>query len=222
MFLKQEEYFKFVSSARDTLKSYPLNSRGFRVEVTGSLSRGDLRPPYSDIDFLLVCQKGDGTKLRDEMVRIASSLNTELLTIFVDPFSPDACFCSIYSGPLKVDWLTVEEEEVDSKVVRSVVWRGNNPPPYDWKSHPWDWIWWLWCKLCKGNVDLVGTDLPRLWQFLVLRGVEPRNFPASIGNAASSSELQRHLLATLELLPAQKTPLAEEIRRGIKQTRARE
>ena len=190
------------------------------MELTGSLSRGEVRPPYSDIDLVLVCQKGDGVMLRDEMVKIAGSLNTKLLAIFVDPFSPDACFCSIYSGPLKVDWLTAEEEAMDSKVVRSIVWRGNNPPPYDWESHPWDWIWWLWCKLRRGNVDLVRTDIPRLWQFLVLHGADPRNFPTSVRNSVNSAELKAHLLATLNLLPAQRTPLALEIRRGIDQTLA--
>jgi predicted nucleotidyltransferase len=220
MFQRKEEYFEFVSSAKAALKDYPLNSSGFAVEVTGSLSRGELRPPYSDIDLLLVCQKGYGVRLRDEMVRIAGSLNTRLLTIFVDPFSSDACFCSIYSGPLKVDWLTAEEEVVDSRPVRTIVWRGDNPPPYDWKSHPWDWIWWLWCKLCKGDINLVRTDLPRLWQFLVLRGTEPRSFPDSIRSSVTSGELQTHLLATLDLLPAQETPLAVEIRRGIEQARA--
>lgn len=220
MFLKKEEYLEFVSSARTALKDYPLNLRGLAVEVTGSLSRGEVRPPFSDIDLVLICQKGYGVRLRDDMVRIAGSLNTKLLTIFVDPFSPDACFCSIYSGPLKVDWLTAEEEVVDSKLTRSIVWRGNNTPPYDWESHPWDWIWWLWCKLCKGDVNLVRSDLPRLWQFLVLHGTEPKSFPDSIRNSVTSAELQAHLLATLDSLPAQKTPLAVEIRRGIEQIRA--
>ena len=152
MYSKESDYWNFFrtveTSFTNLTPSFGLSSCKF--EACGSLARGELRPPYSDIDLLIVASEGQGKKVRDVIPQFAHSLG-KLLTIFADPFSSESTFCSIYSGPLKVDWFVAEpkkEHHDDSNKERiTMVWNGNKPPPYDWESHPWDWLWWLWCKV---------------------------------------------------------------------------
>jgi predicted nucleotidyltransferase len=216
MFQKESDYSDFVNSAKRSLQD--LASDGFssiRLEVSGSLARGELSPPYSDLDLLLVAPKGTGASLRDHVPKLARSVS-DLLAIFVDPFSSSGVFCSIYSGPLKVDWWVFEETEGSQ---RTTICRGNYPPPYNWALHCWDWTWWLWTKARRGKVELVMGDLPRLWLALTLKGIDPPKFPTSIQKTTTNEDLLELLRYTMGLLPASESPLAREIRHVIEAER---
>src|SRR5487761_702173 len=71
-----------------------------------------------------------------------------------------------------------KEHHDDSNKERiTMVWNGNKPPPYDWESHPWDWLWWLWCKVHRGRNELVSNELPKLLQFLRMHDISVEEFP---------------------------------------------
>lgn len=211
--IQESDYRAFVESVRHSLRRFPVvNVAAARLEVSGSLARGELSPPYSDLDLVLIAPAGAGANVRDHVPELARSVGRELLAIFVDPLNPLAVFCSIYQGPFKVDWWVFEEAEGSQ---RTAIWRGNDPPPYEWASHCWDWLWWLWGKARRGKDDVVKHDLPRLWQALTLRGIDPRQFPASLPETTTNRDLLALLRHTLTLLPASDTALGREIWHAI-------
>lgn len=211
--LQESDYRAFVDAVHQSLKRAPPGGpHAVRLEVSGSLARGELSPPYSDLDLVLIAPTGAGPTVRDGLPQLARTIRRELLAIFVDPLHPEACFCSIYRGPFKVDWWVYEEDEGGD---RTIIWRGDNPPPYDWASHSWDWLWWLWGKARRGKDDTVRYELPRLWHFLTMNGIDPRRFHASVPKNATSLELLPLIRRTMDLLPDQNEALGCEIRRAI-------
>ena len=211
--VQESEYRAFVESAQHALRSSPaVDVAATQLEVSGSLARGELSPPYSDLDLALIAPAGAGANVRDHVPALARSVGRELLAIFVDPLNPLAVFCSVYRGPFKVDWW-VFEETADSR--RTAIWRGNAPPPYEWASHCWDWLWWLWGKARRGKDDLVKQDLPRLWQFLTIKGVDPRQLPPTLPESTPHEDLLALLRQTMNLLPAPDAALGHEIRFAI-------
>jgi predicted nucleotidyltransferase len=204
--LTEDEYQAFAKGAQEQLA---LLLPACRLEIVGSLARGELAPPYSDLDLLVVAPEGEGAAARDQIPDIAV-LCGDLLTIFVDPFCSKGTFCSIYSGPFKVDWAVSER----SPRGQCVVWTGRARPPSDPDGHPWDWIWWVWCKVRSGKLELARSELSKLWQFLVLRGVSPSVFPA-LQPEKEQSGLERLVLATLRYLPRPQQPVAREIAHAI-------
>jgi hypothetical protein len=229
MYANSADYLEFVHSARRSIASLSLSDAphfgsSCRVEVRGSLRRGKLNPPYSDIDLLVIAPQGAGRQLRDAIPGAVATLGGGLLTIFVDPFSPEGTFCSIYPGPLKVDWFVAEESrgersghdaDISSDEVVVTVWNGKNSPPYDWESHPWDWLWWLWCKMHGEKSELVSSELPKLWQFLGLHGIEVGDLPPTMPDPRDIGELNRLLRVTMGMLPSSNARLADEIRRAV-------
>lgn len=210
--VQESEYRAFVVSAEDALRrSSAVDLAATRLEVSGSLARGELSPPYSDLDLVLIAPAGAGANVRDHVPALARAVGRELLTVFADPLTP-AMFCSIYRGPLKVDWWVFEETEGSQ---RTAIWRGNNPPPYEWAWHCWDWLWWFWGKARRGKDDVVKQDLPRLWQFLTINGVNPRRLPALLPERTPNRDLLGLLRQTMNLLPAADTALGREIRDAI-------
>ena len=211
--VRESDYQAFVEAARRAVSRSPVPAvAAARLEVTGSFARGELSPPFSDLDLALVASAGAGPAARDGLPEFARSVDRDLLAIFVDPLHPEACFCSIYRGPFKVDWWVYEEDEAGD---RTIVWRGNKPPPYDWASHSWDWFWWLWGKARRGKDDTVRHELPRLWHFLTMNGVDPRRFPAAVRKNATSRDLLPLIRRTVDLLPDQDEALAREIRLAV-------
>jgi hypothetical protein len=213
--MQPPDYWKFVDAVHAALARLPVpEMRAVRLEVSGSLARGELSPPYSDLDLLLIAPRARGAAVRDQVPAVARAADPGLLGIFVDPLHPEACFCSIYRGPFKVDWWVYEELDLSSRVP---VWRGDGPPPYDWTSHSWDWLWWLWGKARRGKDEVVVHELPRLWQFLAINGADSHALPARLP-ATLATRLQLDLLRrTMHLLPDQDGPLGREIRRAIEQ-----
>jgi hypothetical protein len=181
-----------------------------RLEPVGSFATGRLVPGYSDLDLLVSTASGEGPAARDIVPVLAERVG-DLLTLFVDPFSSIGTLCSIYPGPLKVDWFICEEDAG----TRTWVFSGTKPPPYDPDSHPWDWIWWLWGKIRRGDCQLGRTELTKLWQFLVLRGASPDQFPKVLP-AAEQSQLEALVLSTLDCLPTSPRRLAREISDAIR------
>lgn len=202
----EADYFAFADAVRAALREVAPTAK---LEIVGSVARGEAVPPYSDLDLLLVAPEGEGQTLRDRVPDLAGRLG-ELLTIFVDPFSSQGCFCSVYSGLLKVDWF-VEEESRDG---RKRVWTGRQPPPTDDSSHPWDWTWWLWGKVRTGKLNLAAEELSKLWQFLVLRGAPPNSFPATVPRPGHD-DLVAFVLRTLDHLP--EAPMGAEVRSAIEE-----
>jgi predicted nucleotidyltransferase len=206
------EYWAFVQSARQALERF---AAGSQLEVVGSLARGDFVPPYCDIDLLVIAPAGEGQHVRDLVPEIAA-FTGDLLTIFVDPFCTRGTFCSIYRGPLKVDWF-VAEVHGDG---RRAVWAGHKPPPYDRDAHPWDWLWWLWCKVRSGKYELVSKELSKLWLFLSLRGTSSEAFSPFVPDP-DQDDLERLILATMSHLPAPEQPVACEVRSAIEKDSTR-
>ena len=209
MYVREAQYWEFVRGARQSLGTL---SPDAGLEVVGSLARGELVPPYSDLDLLLVAPSGHGQELRDLVPEIATSMG-DLLTIFVDPFCPRGTLCSIYRGPLKVDWF-VDEEGPNG---RREVWTGHRAPPCDVEAHPWDWLWWLWCKVRAGKCTLAARELSKFWLFLTLKGAAPGAFFPLVPDP-SQDDLQDLVMRTLDHLPAQGHPVAREIRHALEQS----
>lgn len=206
MHTNEADYLAFVDAVRAALREVAPTAK---LEIVGSVARGEAIPPYSDLDLMLVAPEGEGQALRDRVPDLAERLGG-LLTIFVDPFSSQGCFCSVYSGVFKVDWF-VEEE---GRYGRQLVWTGRQPPATDDTGHPWDWIWWLWGKVRTGKLDLAAEELSKLWQFLVLRGVSPESFPAKVPDP-KRDDLASLVLGTLDHLPA--SAIGIEVRSAIEE-----
>ncbi len=185
-----------------------------RLEVTGSLATKTLSPPYSDLDLVLIAPTGAGPTVRDHVPHLAESTGRTLLAIFVDPLNPEACFCSIYRRPFKVDWWVSEEGQGSRRIS---IWRGTQPPPYDWTSHCWDWLWWLWGKARRGKEEIVRHELPRLWQFLTIKGLDARRFPPSLPEGITQSDFLTLIRRTMDCLPDPDSALGREIRVAIEQ-----
>jgi hypothetical protein len=206
-FLTIHDYEGFIARAREVTQA---GAPQLRLEPAGSFATGSLVPGYSDLDLLLSAPRGEGPAVRDIVPALAERAG-DLLTLFVDPFCPRGTFCSVYSGPLKVDWFVCEEDDG----TRTWVYAGTKPPPYDPDGHPWDWIWWLWGKIRRGDCELGRTELTKLWQFLMLRGAPPDRFPKTLP-AADQSQLEAHVLRTLDWLPTGPRRLAREISEAIR------
>lgn len=202
--LSLADYGAFVDGALAALLATEPNAR---LEVVGSLARGEARPPYSDIDLMLIAPDGVGPSLRDRVPKVAEAAG-ELLTIFVDPFSWQGCFCAVYDDLLKVDWFVADGERED----RRMVWSGEQPAPYDPIGHVWDWTWWIWGKIRSGKPDLAATELSKLWAFLVRRGVRSEVFPQHVPRP--TDDLPFMLISTLQHLPT--GPIADRVERAIR------
>lgn len=207
MRLTESDYTAFVATARDRFAQVEPQ---VRVEVEGSLTRGTLKPGYSDLDLRLVAPPGQGPGLRDRLPVIAAGLG-ELLAFFVDPASNIGTLCSLYPGPLKVDWFVCEQRGAQ----RVDIWSGRRPPPYDPQAHPWDWLWWLWSKIQGGDYSLARRELCKLWLFLELHGVEPAQLPSAVPPKHGDT-LRRLVIETLPLMPNRHSRLGLEIGAAIR------
>lgn len=198
------QYRAFAQRASDSLaKQWP----NCELEIVGSVARGKAKYPYSDLDLLLLTPEGQGPLVRDEMHSLVSAAG-DPLTFFVDPFSHQGTFCSVFQGPLKVDWFVAED--VNGR--RQDVWSGRRQPPRDPEGHPWDWIWWTWGKFRNGRMEFAAQELTKLWQFLVLEGADQRTFPPLVADPSGLVQLVR---ATLSKLPGQSRRVAQEVRGAI-------
>jgi hypothetical protein len=108
--LTEGDYRDFLIAAR---RQAALALPGAELEAAGSLATGELVPGLSDLDIVVSVPTGRGPATRDSIPLLGRQLG-HLLTIFVDPFSAIGTVCSVYPGPLKVDWFIRE---------------GKTPPP---------------------------------------------------------------------------------------------
>jgi predicted nucleotidyltransferase len=205
--LTERDYRDFLEAARSQAsRTLP----GAEVEATGSLASGELVPGLSDLDILVEVPIGRGPATRDSIPLLARQLG-DVLTVFVDPFSAIGTICSVYPGPLKVDWFVREGRPPSHKWI----WRGASPPPYDSDAHPWDWVWWLWGKLRRGDCELARSELSKLWQWLTRSGVPPNAFPPELPSA-NQARLEELVVATLPHLPTSPLDLADEVSQAIR------
>ncbi len=207
MNLTEGDYLDFLTAAR---RRAALTLPGAELEAAGSLASGELVPGLSDLDIAVSVPTGRGPATRDSIPLLAQELG-HVLTVFVDPFSAIGTICSVYPGPLKVDWF-IREGKSPSQVW---IWSGAKQPPYDADGHTWDWIWWLWGKLRRGHSELARSELSKLWQWLTRNGVPPTAFPPELP-PANQARLEALVIDTLPHLPSRPTELAEEVSRAIR------
>ena len=208
--LTERDYRDFLAAARTQATAV---LPAVELEAAGSLARGELVPGLSDLDIQVSAPVGRGAATRDAIPELARRLG-EPLTLFVDPFSAIGTICSVYRGPLKVDWFVCEGRPPD----RVWIWRGTQPPPTDPDGHPWDWIWWLWGKVRRGQCELARSELAKLWLWLQRSGVSPSAFPAELP-PASQARLEEFVIDTLAHLPSPDSELATHISRAIRAAR---
>ena len=209
MKLTESDYWDFLTAAR---RQAALALPGAELEAAGSLATGELVPGLSDLDIMVSVPTGSGPATRDSIPLLARQLG-HLLTVFVDPFSAIGTICSVYPGPLKVDWL-IREGKSPPQVW---IWRGAKEPPYDPYGHSWDWVWWLWGKLRRGQSELARSELSKLWQWLTRNGVPPTAFPPELP-PANKARLESLVIDTLAHLPSHPSELAAEVSRAIHST----
>jgi len=139
------------------------------VELVGS--RADGSPtPLSDWDFVVV------TDRFDDVARALPSLVAELdpLAQQWDRISDYPCYMLMLEGPVKVDLIFPEEpyESLPPWTVSADSLDGID-------QHFWDWILWLASKREKGQDELVGRELVKMRDHLLVPlGID--RVPASI------------------------------------------
>jgi predicted nucleotidyltransferase len=127
------------------------------VKLAGSAAAGD-RTPLSDWDFEL--------DVNDEGVLDALEHALQQLTVlalFWDPLSARATLIVIMDGPIKVD-VIVPAMRNPHPMSRWTV-TAETLPRID--AHFWDWTLWLSAKQLRGQADLVGTELTKMWDALL-------------------------------------------------------
>lgn len=143
-----------VETVHETVRAVP---GVHRVELAGSGAAGD-RTPLSDWDFELdVEDEGVLDALERALQRLP------VLALFWDPLSARANLVVIINGPIKVD-VIVADRRNPYPVSRWTV-TAETLPRID--AHFWDWTLWLGAKQLRGQADLVGTELAKMWDALL-------------------------------------------------------
>jgi hypothetical protein len=127
------------------------------VELVGSAAGGD-RTPLSDWDFELA--------VRDEGVLDAVEHALQFLpalALFWDPLSTRATLIMIMDGPIKID-IIVPDMRNPQPIAR---WMVTADTLQRIDAHFWDWTLWLGAKQLRGQADLVGTELAKVWNALL-------------------------------------------------------
>jgi hypothetical protein len=225
--------------------------------VKGSLGRGQT-DALSDTDLVIVAEPGQ----RDALWRDRRSLPEALgqpVAVFKDaPWHGPYIAIAIYEGPLKVD-LSFEDGEVPpDEWLREgylvLMDRGGverrlrrrlasfRPPPFgtedltELDGHAWDWAWWLYVKLARGERWLVYVELPKYLENIVIPAYNalagaPRSGTYGLDQRLSTSvidevaaalprrptprELHRSLLALVALYAAARARLRRRLKADL-------
>ena len=163
---------------RDALIARP-HVRG--VKLVGSRASGT-PSPLSDWDFVIE------TDAFDEVARELPSAVAELEPIAQqwDRISGYPCYMLMLDGPVKVD-LIFPGEPYTSRPPWTV--SGETLDGID--QHVWDWLLWIASKREKGEHELVGRELDKMFDHL-LRPMGAERVPTSIGEAAETYRTLRN------------------------------
>lgn len=158
--------------------------------VKGSLGRGQA-DELSDIDLIIVSEPGQRDALWRDRRALPEALGQPVAVFKEAPWHSPYIAIAIFEGPLKVD-LTFEDGDVPPDEGLAVGYlvlmdRGSverrlrsrlasfSPPPFraedlaELDGHAWDWIWWLYVKLARGERWLVYLELPKLLETIVIQ-----------------------------------------------------
>lgn len=143
-----------VETVHETVRAVP-GVHG--VKLAGSGAAGD-RTSLSDWDFELdVEDEGVLDALERALQRLP------VLALFWDPLSARANLIVIMDGPIKVD-VIVADRHNPHPVSR---WTVTAETLSQIDDHFWDWTLWLGAKQLRGQADLVGTELDKMWDALL-------------------------------------------------------
>jgi hypothetical protein len=151
------------------------DSRIESVELVGSRASGTATA-LSDWDYRISAADPG------EVARLLPSLVTQLnpLAQLWDPLTGSAVYMVILNGAVKVDLLL--DTPVDWAAKRAL----RLPPPTlrEVDAHFWDWNLWLGSKALRGQNELVGAELAKMWHHLLRFLGAPRT-PATQEDAVS-------------------------------------
>lgn len=150
------------------------------VELIGSRARGEaLR--FSDWDF--------GIKVHDfpPFAHEISTLVARLrpLARQWDRLSETKCYMLVVHGPIKVDLLFPDEPNEQSGP-----WRVTEESLEHIDAHLWDWVLWLASKQFRGSLELVSTELSKLFGH-ILQPMGVRQAPQTISDAINDYKRAR-------------------------------
>lgn len=139
------------------------------VKLIGSRARGDAGP-FSDWDFEV---------LTDDFGSLAGDI--ESLTAAMEPLagqwdrlSPHMCYMLIVPGPVKIDFLFLDQPHEDEPP-----WEVSAATLAGIDAHFWDWTIWLATKDTAGKHDLVDRELRKMWEH-ILAPMGASDAPASV------------------------------------------
>lgn len=150
------------------------------AELIGSRARGDATP-FSDWDFGL--EVHDFPSFSKDIALLVAQLNP--LAKQWDRLSETKCYMLIVPGPTKVDFLF---PEVPNE--KSPPWRVGKGSLNEVDAHFWDWMLWLASKQFRGDIDLVSSELQKLFNHL-LQPMLVEDVPESISDAINAYKMAR-------------------------------
>jgi predicted nucleotidyltransferase len=229
---KWDGHTAVLEAARRWAQSEP---RVRALLVKGSLGRRQA-DALSDVDLIIVSNPGQRDALWRDHRALPEALGQPVAVFKEAPWHRPYIAIAIFEGPLKVD-LTFEDGEVPpeeglAEGYLMLMDRGGverrlrsrlasfSPPPFraehlaELDAHAWDWTWWLYVKLARGERWLVYLELPKYLENIVIQA-----YNALAGAPGSSTYgLDRRLSESVAdemavALPRGPTP--EELHRSL-------
>lgn len=197
-------------------------SRVRALLLTGSLGRGT-GDAISDVDLVIVSQPGLRDALWSDGRAIAVALGRPLGFFHALPWPDPFAAIALYDGPTKVDlffrdgeveptaWLTtgftvlVDKEDVASRLRRRLAsFRPAteldefHADPLELDAHAWDFAWWLYVKLRRGQRWLVYTRLALFVDVIVVGGWNAAVGQPWASSTAADERLDPSVIAAIE------------------------
>ena len=102
-----------------------------------------------------------------------------------DRLSEIRCYMLVVHGPIKVDFLFPDEPNKQSGP-----WRVSKDSLDHIDAHFWDWVLWLASKKFRGNLELVSTELSKLFDH-ILQPMLVKQAPETISDAINDYKKSR-------------------------------
>lgn len=225
--------------------------------VTGSLGRGQA-DALSDVDLIIVAEPGRRDALWRDRRALPETLGRPVAVFKDAPWHGPYVAIAIFEGPLKVDLTFEEGEAPPSEWLRGgylvLMDRGGvekrlrrrlasfRPPPFrpedfaELDGHAWDWAWWLYVKLARGERWLVYAELAKYLEGIVAPAYNPLagtpasgtygldrrlsvsvigQMEASLARSPTPRELHRSLLALIALYARARTRLRRRLKADL-------
>jgi predicted nucleotidyltransferase len=165
-------HIELPDAAEAALRSHPDVSE---VRLIGSRADGRAHE-LSDWDFAVTT---------DDFESVARDLPTLVAQLAPlaqqwDPYAPHACYMLMLPGPIRVDFLFLDEHRAWSPA-----WSVSAETLLAIDRHFWDWILWLEQKRRGGHTDVVGEGLENLFR-LMLDPMGVESAPKSVEEALAS------------------------------------